>query len=154
VWQELKDSHLQLGVVTALGGEKEIGMFSLFSTSFQRVCRHSGDTWLNSKKSKTEPEKNRAFLEIAAVGDFLFFLSFLWFTRIFFFFLTKEHGYLWNLKFCSGFFFSETSSPWVAQAGLEVKILLPQIPECWDYRHVPPYLVEMFLVVRGIILME
>ena len=28
----------------------------------------------------------------------------------------------------------------VAQAGLElIRILLPQPPKCWDYRHVPPH---------------
>jgi hypothetical protein len=35
------------------------------------------------------------------------------------------------------FLFSETGSHYVAQAGLELTILLPQHPKCWDYRHAP-----------------
>jgi hypothetical protein len=31
-------------------------------------------------------------------------------------------------------------SPLVAQASLKLTVLLPQSPECWDYRHQPPYL--------------
>jgi hypothetical protein len=27
---------------------------------------------------------------------------------------------------------------YVAQTDLELKILLPEPPKCWDYRHVPP----------------
>jgi hypothetical protein len=27
-----------------------------------------------------------------------------------------------------------------AQAGLELRVLLPQLPECWDYRSAPPHL--------------
>jgi hypothetical protein len=30
---------------------------------------------------------------------------------------------------------------YVAQAGLELSVLLPQPPECWDYRDGPPHLV-------------
>jgi hypothetical protein len=29
-------------------------------------------------------------------------------------------------------------SHYIAQTGLELKILLPQLPECWNYRHAPP----------------
>jgi hypothetical protein len=29
----------------------------------------------------------------------------------------------------------------MAQAGLELKILLPQSPKCWDYTYDPPYLI-------------
>jgi hypothetical protein len=32
---------------------------------------------------------------------------------------------------------------YVAQAGLEL-ILLPQPPECWDYKHVPPSTAQYF----------
>jgi hypothetical protein len=34
----------------------------------------------------------------------------------------------------------ETGSCCVAQACLKLEILLPQPPECWKYRHDPPYL--------------
>jgi hypothetical protein len=34
-------------------------------------------------------------------------------------------------------FFFETMFCYVAQAGLEVRILLPQPPKCWDYGCVP-----------------
>jgi hypothetical protein len=34
----------------------------------------------------------------------------------------------------------ETGSHYVPQAGLGLSILLPQPPECWDYRNVPPHL--------------
>jgi hypothetical protein len=30
----------------------------------------------------------------------------------------------------------------VPQAGLDLEILLPQSPKCWDYRCVPPYPVR------------
>jgi hypothetical protein len=37
------------------------------------------------------------------------------------------------------FYFSfEIGSLYVAQAGLKLTILLPQSPECWDSRYVPP----------------
>jgi hypothetical protein len=32
-------------------------------------------------------------------------------------------------------------SHYLAQAGLELMILLPQPPKCWDGRHTPPHLV-------------
>jgi hypothetical protein len=33
----------------------------------------------------------------------------------------------------------ETGSHHVLQAGLKLKILLPQPPECWDHRSVPSW---------------
>jgi hypothetical protein len=42
------------------------------------------------------------------------------------------------------FYFVETGSPYVAHAGLNLVILLPQPPECWDYRRSPPYLASLF----------
>jgi hypothetical protein len=30
-------------------------------------------------------------------------------------------------------------SCYVVQAGLQLAILLPLLPECWDYRYAPPY---------------
>jgi hypothetical protein len=44
------------------------------------------------------------------------------------------------------FCFFEVGSPYVAQAGLELKIFLLLPPECRDCRHVPPLLVpEKFI---------
>jgi hypothetical protein len=43
------------------------------------------------------------------------------------------------LSFLSFFFFflyGEIDKRYVVQAGLELVILLPQPPKCWDYRHV------------------
>jgi hypothetical protein len=39
--------------------------------------------------------------------------------------------------------FFETGSLYVAQAGFELSILLPQLPECWDYRCALPHLAKM-----------
>jgi hypothetical protein len=36
------------------------------------------------------------------------------------------------------FFLSKVKSCYATQAGLELEILLPQPPECWGYRGVPP----------------
>jgi hypothetical protein len=36
--------------------------------------------------------------------------------------------------------FSETGSYCIAQVDLKLMILLPQPPECWDYRHAPLHL--------------
>jgi hypothetical protein len=48
------------------------------------------------------------------------------------------------------FLSSETGSHYVAQAGLELMILLPQTPECWDYSHMPPCPVVMaFLLAES-----
>jgi hypothetical protein len=33
----------------------------------------------------------------------------------------------------------ETGSRYIAQIGLELKILLPLPPECWDYKYEPPH---------------
>jgi hypothetical protein len=43
-----------------------------------------------------------------------------------------------SILFC--FIFKiETASFYLAQASLKISILLPQAPECWDYRYVPPH---------------
>ena len=42
------------------------------------------------------------------------------------------------------FFVAEIASP-VAQAGLELLTLLPLPPLCWDYKHVPPDQVFVFV---------
>jgi hypothetical protein len=42
--------------------------------------------------------------------------------------------------FCFGIF--ETESYYVAQAGLELMVLLPRLAECWNDRSVPPLLVQ------------
>jgi hypothetical protein len=39
------------------------------------------------------------------------------------------------------FFFLETGSCQVAQAGLKLAVLVPQSPECWDYGLDPPQLL-------------
>jgi hypothetical protein len=36
------------------------------------------------------------------------------------------------------FFFLETGSHYVVQAGLELMLLLAQLPQCWEYRYAPP----------------
>jgi hypothetical protein len=41
-----------------------------------------------------------------------------------------------NKKLVISFLFFETRSCYIAQAGHELTILLPQHPECWDYRYV------------------
>jgi hypothetical protein len=41
------------------------------------------------------------------------------------------------------YLFIEMWSYCVAQASLELKVLLPQPPECWDYRCVPPCLAAL-----------
>jgi hypothetical protein len=38
---------------------------------------------------------------------------------------------------------TKTGSPYVAQAGLQLAVLLPQPPKFWDYRHVPPCLAML-----------
>jgi hypothetical protein len=43
----------------------------------------------------------------------------------------------WERTLVGGVF--ETRFCYVAQAVLELKILLPQLPKCWDYRRVPPH---------------
>jgi hypothetical protein len=43
-------------------------------------------------------------------------------------------------RFCLFVYLFETESHYVAQAGLELDCLLPPPSECWDYKHVPPYL--------------
>jgi hypothetical protein len=34
---------------------------------------------------------------------------------------------------------------YIGQAGLELAILLPQFPNCWHYRPVPPHLLGVIL---------
>ena len=42
-----------------------------------------------------------------------------------------------EINFIPFFFFFETGSLYVAQADLELSILLPQLPKCWDFRDIP-----------------
>jgi hypothetical protein len=46
-------------------------------------------------------------------------------------FLKKLFIYLWQ------------RSPYVAQTDLELMILLPQLPQCWDYSHEQPHLASL-----------
>jgi hypothetical protein len=45
------------------------------------------------------------------------------------------------------------TSHYVAQTGLELVILLPLIPECWDYREMPPPL-ERHVFIKEVIMHE
>jgi hypothetical protein len=37
-------------------------------------------------------------------------------------------------------------SCYIAQAGLKLEIILPHLPECWDYRHESPHPENSFLI--------
>jgi hypothetical protein len=50
-------------------------------------------------------------------------------------FLSKKAGRGSHSSLLSVPFFFETVYHYVAQASLELETLLPQPPECWDYRH-------------------
>jgi hypothetical protein len=58
---------------------------------------------------------------------------------------SRVTNFSWTWKQCAScfrvffFFLFETGSFYIAQAGLKLEILLPQSPECWDYRHVLPH---------------
>jgi hypothetical protein len=49
-----------------------------------------------------------------------------------------------DLLVMSTIFVFETGSRYVAQVGLKLEILLPQPPECWDYRRTSQYLAAIF----------
>jgi hypothetical protein len=51
---------------------------------------------------------------------------------------TKQVEEINYCQFICLFLIFETESPYAAQAGLKLKILLPLVPECCDYRCVPP----------------
>jgi hypothetical protein len=40
---------------------------------------------------------------------------------------------------------------YLAQAGLKLTILLPLLPECWDYRPVPPFLPPLSFFLPPVI---
>jgi hypothetical protein len=50
--------------------------------------------------------------------------------------------------------FFETGSHYVAQAGLELSILLPQPPECWDSKSALPRLAFKFCCNTGDLLLR
>jgi hypothetical protein len=54
-----------------------------------------------------------------------------------------------NVSIFFFFFFFKIGSRYVAVAGLELMILLPQPPECWDYRCVPLSPLHLFFAVLG-----
>jgi hypothetical protein len=61
---------------------------------------------------------------------------------------------LWCLLWMNYYFFLETRSHYIVQAGLKLTILLPLPLKYWGYSHGPPCLVEVyFIVVKFIILL-
>lgn len=54
--------------------------------------------------------------------------------------LSEFEFYFCNLFCLRGF---GTRSSYVAQAGVELKILLHRPPQCWDFRPVPPHLAKL-----------
>jgi hypothetical protein len=49
-----------------------------------------------------------------------------------------------NKHFLLEFFSFQVGSHYVAHVSLKLKILPPQPPECWDYRHAPSCLASLF----------
>jgi hypothetical protein len=45
-------------------------------------------------------------------------------------------------------YFFEIGSSYAAQAGLQLKIFLPQPPKCWCYRPVPPFPAQLWFLMK------
>jgi hypothetical protein len=92
--------------------------------------------------------KKRTDLRLSAFGYQQFGLGFEWCCSLFrtswyicfpFKIVIRKSSFSIDVLMLISFDFLETGSHYVAHSGLELPTLLPQSPECWDYRCEPPH---------------